>query len=340
MKRSLVFSAVFAAAFISSPSRLVSQSAGPRTHVLVVTGLGGEPEYSALFRTQALTFLDAARDRWGLSEQELVWLAEDPMAAPGRIAEKGTREAVQNQLASLATRAGPDDAVLILFIGHGSESGEESKVNLPGPDVSGADVAGWLAAFPTQTVAIVNAASASGGFVPALKGARRLVITATRTTGERWRTHFATFFVDAFALDGADVDKDDRVSLLEAFVYAKVEVERYYELDGQIPTEHALLDDNGDGEGSLDPTANGPDGAMANRFFLAAASRAVAAQAASDPELAALLRKKSQLEEDIATLRARRDQMEASRYEAALEALLLDLAVTSRSIRTKEGRPR
>ncbi len=322
---------------LASAPALVAQSAGPRTHVLVVSGLGGEPEYSELFRTQAMTFLDAARDRWGLDETETVWLAEDPTVAPDRIAEKGTREALQSQLASLATRAKPDDAILLLFIGHGGGTGDESKVNLPGPDVTGADVAGWLDAFPTQTIAIVNAASASGGFVGALKGDRRLVITATRTAGERWRTHFGTFFVDAFALDGADTDKDERISLLEAFLYAKAEVERYYALDGQIPTEHALLDDNGDGEGSMEPSATGPDGALASRFFLAAASATVAAQAAGDPELAALLEKKTRLEQEIAALRGRRDQMTADRYEAALENLLLDLAVTSRAIRDKEG---
>ncbi|MCG8468466.1 MAG: hypothetical protein MJB57_09710 [Gemmatimonadetes bacterium] len=322
-------------AALSAVGSLAAQ--GGRTHVLVVTGLGGEPEYAQLFRTQATAFLDAARDRWGVPESDLSWLAEDPAVAPERVAAKSTRDAVEERIEDMAAAAGADDRILLLFMGHGSGSGDDSKINLPGPDVSGADLAVWLEAFPTQTVAVVNAASASGGFIPALGGERRVIVTATRTANERWRTHFGTFFVDAFALDGADADKDDRVSLLEAFTYAKAEVERYYARDGQIPTEHALLDDNGDGEGSLEATIEGPDGALASRFFLTRAPRALAGRTADDPELAALLEKKTRLEEDIAALRARRDEMDATSYEARLEALLLELAVTSRAIRDREG---
>ena len=182
-------------------------------------------------------------------------------------------------------------------------------------------------------MAVVNAASASGGFVPAVAGERRIVVTATRSPRERERTHFGGFFIDAFALDEADVDKDERVSLLEAFRYATGEVRRRYERDNEMLTEHALLDDDGDGEGSLEPSPDGPDGALANRFFLALAPAALAGAAADDPAVAALLERKREVEDGIAALRARRDEMEEEEYDAQLETLLVELARINRALR-------
>ncbi len=305
--------------------------AAPRTHVLIVTGLGGAPEYSEQFRTEAESLLDALDRRLGVRET-VAWLAEDEALSP-RVAGRATLEAVEREVLAMANRAGPSDVALILLLGHGSGRGEESRFSLPGPDLSGEALSMWLHAFPTQTVAVVNAASASGGFVPAVAGERRIVVTATRSARERERTHFGGFFVDAFALDEADVDKDERVSLLEAFRYATGEVRRRYERDNEMLTEHALLDDDGDGEGSLEPGPDGPDGTLANRFFLARAPAALAGAAADDPAVAALLARKREVEDGIAALRARRDEMEEEEYDAQLETLLVELAGINRAIR-------
>ncbi len=308
----------------------VQGPAAPRTHVLIVSGLGGAPEYSEQFRAEAESLLDALDLRFGVRET-VTWLAEDEALSP-RVADRATLEAVEREVLAMANRAGPSDVALILLLGHGSGRGEESRFSLPGPDLSADALSMWLHAFPTQTVAVVNAASASGGFVPAVAGERRIVVTATRSPRERERTHFGGFFVDAFALDEADVDKDERVSLLEAFRYATGEVRRRYERDNEMLTEHALLDDDGDGEGSLEPSPDGPDGMLANRFFLAQAPAALAG-AADDPAVAALLARKREVEEGIAAVRARRDEMEEEEYDAQLETLLVELARINRALR-------
>jgi hypothetical protein len=312
---------------------------GQATHVLVVSGLGGESTYRDLFHAQGASMLDAARDRWGLSDEQIRWLAEDPARAPDRIAARSTRENVQREIVELAERAAATDRVLILLIGHGSESGGESKLNLPGPDLTASDLGTWLVAFPTQTVAVINTASASGGFLSEISSERRIVVTATRSARERNLTLFGGFFVDAFTQDGADADKDERVSLLEAFSYARAEVERFYSRENRLQTEHALLDDDGDGEGTMEPGLAGGDGRLANQFFLAAERPAVAAQAADDPELAALLEKKRELEAAVVELRAQKDAMEPAAYETQLEALLLELATTTRAIRQRGVEP-
>jgi hypothetical protein len=70
---------------------------------------------------------------------------------------------------------------------------------------------------------------------------------------ERNQTEFPSYFVQAFSDEGADADKDQRVSVLEAFTYARREVERFYEKGHLLVTEHAVLDDNGDGTAARRP---------------------------------------------------------------------------------------
>ncbi len=199
------------------------------------------------------------------------------------------------------------------------------------------DFAKLLDLFTTQEVVFVNTASASGDFIARLSAPNRTVITATRSGNERNQTLFGRYFVEAFADDGADVDKNDRVSALEAFDYARREVARAYESEGRLLTEHALLDDNGDGEGSNEPDPRDSDGALARTLFLGDEAPAAAADGEpADPRLAALYEQQRVLEEQIAELRQRKEQMELSDYERRLEELLVELALKTREIRRIE----
>jgi hypothetical protein len=184
----------------------------------------------------------------------------------------------------------------------------------------------------------VNAASASGDFVASLSRKNRVILTATRSSGEKNETVFAGYFVAAFAAEGGDADKDGKVSLLEAFEYARREVARFYETEHRIQTEHALLDDNGDGEGSREPNPAAGDGALARRFVLSGSvDRRMAGSA--DSTLAPLFADVRQLEESVATLRARKDSIKTEVYEAQLEDLLVRLAEKNQAIREREKQP-
>ena len=318
-----------------APGPAVSIQA-PESHLVVIGGLGGDPAHRDAFHATALRMLDAAEERMGLSRRNLVYLAEDPERAPGRIVARSTAENVARALREIAARAGPSDNVLLLLIGHGSARGEDAAINLPGPDMTGSDLAALLDAFPTQTIAVINTTSASGGFVAALSGPRRIVVTATRPR-ERNEARFAGYFVGAYSDDVADVDKDGRVSVLEAFEYARREVRRLYESENRLLTEHPLLDDDGDGQGSLAPETGAGDGSLARRFFLAPSRGEVAAAVSADPQLGVLYERKRDLEGRIEALRDRKAEMDSIRYETELEELLVDLAVTTRSIREREG---
>ncbi len=322
-----------ASLLLAAPSAALGQS----THLIVISGLSGEPRLAAAFHEWASTLIEAAEERWGLPEANIVYLAEKVERDPARISARATREAVESTFEVVAAQAAADDVVFVVLIGHGSSRDGVSSFNLPGPDMSAEDFARALDAFSTQRLVFVNTASASGEFIKALSGPNRAIITATRSSFERNETVFAKFFVEAFASDGADVDKDQRVSALEAFNYARLEVARVYETDGRLLTEHALLDDNGDGEGSLEPDATSADGTLARRIFLAAAPPGELTEAiAADPELAALYAEKSKLEERVIALRQMKEGMDPEVYERELEALLVELALKTRAIRERE----
>jgi hypothetical protein len=310
-----------------------------RTHLLIVSGLGGEPRYSEQFRTLGFALVDAARKRYAMPDSDVVFLAEDGPKDP-RIAGVSTKVNVEAALSRFATRATLGDQVVIVLIGHGSGAAEDSKISLPGPDMSARDFARDLGAFANQQVAFVDLTSASGDMLPLLSAANRVVITATKSSFERNESVFARHFVAALTADGADVDKDGRVSMLEAFRYAVTETKRYYDDGGRLQTEHAQLDDDGDKKGTAEPdlrVAAGADGALARRIFLGGGSYASAA-GANDPRLAALYKERFTLEGRIEVLKKRKASLTPDAYDDALENLLVELAMKSKAIRAMEGR--
>jgi hypothetical protein len=338
MKRAALALATFA--FLVLPAaapvvaaRAVERSSDARSFLLIVSGLGGEPRWSDEFHAWGDALATAAVERYGVPAANAVWLAERPDRDP-RISLRSTTENVERAFAELAARVPGDGQLLVFLMGHGAYDGRESKINLPGPDPTAADFARWLDAFATQRVAVVNASSASGGWIEAVAKPNRAIITATRSGMERNEAVFGRFFVRAYTEDVADVDKDGRVSLLEAFDYARAEVERFYTAQNRIQTERALIDDAGRGSGVTDPAEEPGIGALASTFFLGGSG---AAAAAASPEVRTLLAAKERLEREIAALRARRAELTAEQYEAELERLLVELAETNARIRALEG---
>ena len=292
-------------------------SVAEQGHLVVVVGLGGEKKYSDAFAALATSMVGAAEKTLGLDAAHIVSLGE----------KDATRESVARALRDVASRAAPGDVVLVLLIGHGSFQQGEARFNLRGPDMTAADFAPLLDALGKQTVVFVNTASASGDFVKPLAGKDRAIVTATRSAQERNETAFAEHFVAAFTARGADADKDERVSVLEAFEYARREVQRFYEKERRLLTEHAVLED-------------GRSGALARTVFLGGGEGAVAVADAGDPALAGLRQDRRDVERRLDALKARKDTMPADVYERELETILLDLARKDAEIRRQESEKR
>jgi hypothetical protein len=268
--------------------------------------------------------------RFGIPDSLITWLAEST-ERDRAISGRSTKEGITQALGRLASRATANDAVLILLLGHGTSDGSTSRFNVPGPDISDVEFAALLDRLSGPTVAVVNAASASGDFVKTLSERNRVVITATKSGFERNETVFGDHFVAAYAKEGADADKDGRVSLLEAFNYARREVEREYDGANKLLTEHAVLDDDGNGTGSADPGERGPDGMIAKAFYLQ--SGATSAAAAANPRVAELLATERRLQAQLDSLRLSKGVMPEADYQKALEDLLVKLSETSAELR-------
>jgi hypothetical protein len=337
--RSPAAAPVAPAGFVAAPARNAARttSALVQTHLLIISGVSAEPRFATELTGTAAALRDAAITRFGIPDSLVTWLAEDPAADSRRITGKSSREGIAAAVEKIAARAQPNDRIFILLMGHGSSEGEVSRFNIPGPDLTDADFAKLLARFAGQDVVFVNASSASGGFVKTLSGPRRTIVTATKSGMERNASVFARYFVQAYTAEGADADKDGRVSLLEAFQFARREVQRDYEQGGRILTEHAVLDDDGDGTGHTDASEKGPDGARARGFYLAAGT-ALSSGARNDPRAAALVAERESLQARIDSLRARKATMKDADYSQALEGLLLKLAETSKAIRELEAK--
>ena len=312
-------------------SRVAFGQTMPRAFVLIITGASGEPRFAEAFHIQAMALRDAAI-RLGVPDSAIIYLAEDVARDRAAIRDKSTREGVTKAFDGIAGRARPGDRVLVLLMGHGSTQSDQPRFSLPGPDLSAADFDKLLDKLSQETVAFVNASSASGDFIKALAAPNRIVITATKSSYEGNETLFGLHFVAAYTRDGADVDKDGRVSLLEAYEYARREVQRDYEKTNRLQTEHAMLDDDGDGVGHGDASDKGPDGLRARSFVLASAT-GVAASLANDPRAAELLATQAKLQAQVDSLRALRPVMKEDDFQRQLEPLLLKLAETNQALR-------
>ena len=305
-----------------------------KAFLLIIVGLAGDPEHGELFHKWGASLAEASA-KVGVTPDRLVYLVDQKGEADKLATGRSTREEIQKAIDGFAKSAAADDAVYIVLLGHGSFDGQNARFNLPGPDMNAGDFNALVKRLPTKQLVFVNASSASGPFVESLSGPGRTIITATRSGAEHYATLFGGFFVDAFTSADADQDKNQRVTMLEAFRFAKAGVARAYEQEGLLATEHAMLDDNGDGQGSQDPTATGADGKLAAAMSLG--SVADAAPLPEDPKLRALILERRDLERRVESLRLLKESMPPAKYASELERLVTELALKTREIRALEG---
>jgi hypothetical protein len=298
---------------------LAVSSAGAQTRLVIVSGLGGSPKYTKDFAVLAGALAKAAKERAGLQDSAIAWYG-DPAAEKSKYFRGPSfKDTVESAIAKLYARPASEQVVIVL-IGHGSGEGDETRISLPGPDLSSRDFKRILAGFGTRRVAFVNLSSASGDMKDILAAPGRVIITATKSAFERNESHFGEYFISAFAMDGADTDKDNRVSLAEAYDYAELEVARLYENDGKLATEHSQMAD-----------ASG----VAKQFFLTPGALQRAG-ASGDARLTALYAERFALDEQIQALKKKKTSMPEDAYWTEAERLLVTLAQKAKEIRSLE----
>ena len=320
-----VFVAGFAA-FACLLTLASSARAGDR-YALVVTGASGGDAYAQKYAKWRASFVGTLRGKFHYDPRRLIVLGE----TAGEDIQTATREHVRGALADLRKRMTKDDQLLVLLIGHGTSlDGEEAKFNLVGPDLNATEWSDLLRPLPGRLV-FVNTTGASFPFLRKLALKGHVVLTATDTAAQQFETVFPEFFLKAFDDAAADLDRNNRVSIWEAFTYASAGVRQWFEQKGQLPTERPLLDDTGAGIGREAQTP-GTDGAIARVTYL---EPDVALTLPADTALAGLMRRRAELDTLLEELKARKESTPPDQYDADLEKLLVEIARISAQIRAK-----
>ncbi len=302
-------------------SHLRSQTSAlrpPLSDLILVVGAPGEAEFGSNFVRQATLWQQACAK----ADCRQITLGLDT------VSQTNDYELLRQTLAA-EPKDGPAQLWLVL-IGHGTFDGKEARFNLRGPDVSASELALWLQPF-RRPMAIINTASSSAPFLTKLSATNRVIITATRSGHEQNYARFGQYLAEAITNPQADLDKDGQISLLEAFLMASRQATEFYKVEGRLATEHALLDDNGDGLGIpadwfrglravKTPSENAPlDGLLARQFYLV--------RNEADQKLTADQRaRRDALERAILIHRQKKSQLPEDEYYRQLEKLLLDLA--------------
>ena len=296
---------------------------------LVVSGASGGPQYVEQYIAWRQALVAGLRDQPGFRDDHLIVLGETPGPGVGRASREGVEAAVD----ALRRRMAADAQLLVVLIGHGTDDGVDARFNLVGSDLSAADWRRLLDSLPGRTV-FVNTTASSLPFVRRLARDGRVVIAATGSPAQRYDTVFPRFFVAAVGDPASDADKDGRVSVWEAFMSASARVRRWYQQEGRLATERAVLDDSGDGIGA-DADRPGADGRLAASLYFGAGVEQPAA--AADPALAPLVARREALEAEVAAHRARKSALPEAEYAPELERLLVELARVSRELRQRAG---
>lgn len=291
--------------------------------VLVLVGAPGEPEFSTNFTYQAKLWENAAK-QGGATFRAI------------GVGDTNTTEDLAQFRQTL--EAEPKDGLAelwIIFIGHGTFDGREARFNVRGPDVTATELADWLKPFRRPLV-VVNTASASAPFLNKLSGTNRIIAVSTRSGFEQNYTRFGKYLAESIADPEGDLDQDGQTSLLEAFLKASHRVEEFYKNEGRLATEHPLIDDNGDGQGTPADWFRGTratrkskegaavDGVRARQRHLVPSAE----ELAMSPELRA---QRDALELKIEALRLEKASLQQSVYFDRLELLLLEMARMKRS---------
>jgi hypothetical protein len=276
---------------------VASVAAQGATQVLVVGGLGGEPEFEERFVDWSQRVAQASATATG-----------DPARVHRLSGNEARSEAIEQRLKQVAEQLKGGDQFVLVLLGHGSFDGNEYRLNIPGPDLTGSQILASLNRIPESvSQLLVVTTSTSGAVADRWAKPNRVVITATRSGGERNATRFGGFWAEALTSDEADRDKDGVLTAQEAYDFTVRRVGDAFKTDAAVATEHAKL-----------------VGADPSRFVVARLGPE--ALFASDAQLIALREQQGGIERRLAEVRALKAGLSQDQYFDRLEPVLVDLA--------------
>jgi hypothetical protein len=265
-------------ALAAVPASAAPQPAPPaRSHALILVGIPGDEEHETLFADVARQWRDWLTGPLGFAPAD-VRILFGRSGKEGLAKGPADRASVEREVADLKAALHADDRLWVFFLGHGDYDGEHARFHLPGTDLRNDELGKLFAGITCREQVFWLTQSAAGWFLKSLAAKGRIVIAATATEDEFNETEFPQALATVSKLQPGDLDadKDGKVSVLEVYRRTQKEVEARFASDKRAPTEHAQLDDDGDGHGTEEPVVAGEpgkkkptaDGALAARAYL------------------------------------------------------------------------
>ena len=300
-------------AVAEKPIVRAAPAAGPQRTLVTVIGAAGSTEAAEDFTRWA--------DRWQSNARHGgLRVAGIGVGVSSSVSD---REQLRDLLVREAATAS-DEFWLVLI----ADATPDGSLNLRGPDVSGRDLAEWLASSRGR-VGIVSCARVGPPFVAALAAPGRVVITAAGDGPEPHDPALAEYLANMMAHRSADLDKDGQTSLLEAWLTAGRRAAEFNKAHGLPDAHPALLDDNGDGVAATPELFDGirprhdsdepADGMAAHQLHLVRSPD-------DEPLRPEVRRRRDRLERSLDELRRQKNTLGAEDYSRRIEALLLELA--------------
>jgi hypothetical protein len=283
-------------AIVLGACALAASAGAADLHFVIVEGLGGESRYEERFAEESAKIAEAARRT-----------TANPSSVHVLRGAGARLDAIVQTFTGLQAKLKADDPLAVILIGHGAHDGDNYKFNIPGPDLTEDRLHNLLDKLPSTRQLVVLTTSSSGAALERLQAPGRVVITATKSGRERNATVFSRFWADAFDNPEADADKNEIVTVEEAYRFAEAKVKSFFEESRNMATEHPRME--GDAAGSFTLSRLG-----------------TAAQALSDPKLRPMIERREALQNSVEQLKLRKDAMSEDEYFGKLQTLLLQLA--------------
>lgn len=264
---------------LTLPAKAADESHGATSggRALIIAGIVGDDEHELLFSSTLKQWHAWLTGPMRFDPDAVRVLYDESAPGESRILANSatnhgpaTREAIEREVAEIKSALAPDDRLWVFLLGHANYDGRHAYLHLHGPDMNESELAKLFAGVSCREQVFWLTTPAAGWMLPAFSTKGRVVISATARDNELNETEFPYALTTAIQRPTADLDADGdgEVTLLELFARTVAEVTSRFEADKRLATEHAQLDDDGDGAGSEKPRAGGGPGEgdqMANR---------------------------------------------------------------------------
>jgi hypothetical protein len=238
------------------PIVVTMPGADPNRWMIVLCSLGGDEEHEERLTEAVNRVVASAEPVFGVQPDHMrVLISGAEMAKKVAGAKACDRGSIAELATELAKSTDSQSQLFFFVLGHSHLEGRKCQFNISGPDIDQLDYASLFASLPGKEQIHWIGLPASGYWIKPLSGANRTILVATEPDMEITATEmpYALGAVLAGTAEHSaleDIDGDGKLTLMDLYLAVNIEVHQSFVTQDYLPTEHAQLDDNGDGRGT------------------------------------------------------------------------------------------